>query len=156
MNMLDDRVKLLAEHILSLKTKGTFRTKLVFSRYQSVSKEALSDLERSLGMPIPNAIKTWLSVAGMGDINDVLAFRSEFFSVVYLEEVGRCLIFAQDDVGCFYAHHESTRRIYFLARSDNFYAVIADDFHSFIEEFELRKFRLDEWKDSMHIHNTGE
>ena len=64
----------------------------------------------------------------MGDINDVLAFRSEFFSVVDLEEVGRCLIFAQDDLGYFYAHHESTYRIYYVARSEVFHSVIADFF----------------------------
>ena len=153
--MTDERIQALAQHISSKKIRSFFGSKLVFKPYQSVSAEDLGSLENELNANIPDDIKTWIIEAGLGDVNEELAFRLEFFSMIDLHGVGRRLVFAQDILGNFYAHNEVTRNIYYVNRSSIFEAKIAEDFYSFIQEYERRRFQLDAWTSELHSNTTN-
>jgi len=79
----------------------------------------------------------------------VLAFRLAFILRIELKETSHGIIFAQDDLGNFYAQDSLTGFVHFISRATRFEAIMASDLYSFIKELEKRQFKLNDWTDEL-------
>ena len=58
-------------------------------------------------------------------------------------------MFAQDELGNFYAFVPESGAIVFFSRSAREYAILASSFASFMAELESRDFKVIEWAESV-------
>jgi hypothetical protein len=133
--------------ILKGKRKHLFGSKSLFQPYKPFTD--IVKLENEVSASLPDFLKTWLSVAGYGDINDKLSFRSEWFNSIDVGELKGHIVFAQDDLGNLYSFSTSDGAIHFINRSEPEFAFIANNFKDFLEEFERRGFELEEWTNNL-------
>ncbi|MDR2690299.1 MAG: SMI1/KNR4 family protein [Azoarcus sp.] len=148
----------LAKAVLSARRKGLFKSKPIFEVYAQTSPDELRHLEGRIGTSLPLSLRNWLLKVGYGDINEELSFREEWFSPIEVEEgwfspveegqLKGGAIFAQDDLGNFYAFN-SSGQIYFLSRSEPFCAVMSNDFLGFVQELVCRDYKLGTWIESL-------
>jgi hypothetical protein len=139
----------LVERIAAAQVKRLLGWKPLFRRYKPATAPELAAVERSLDCILPASLKDWLLKAGYGDFNEELSLREAWFSVIDRGELQGHVLFGQDDCGNFYAADPGSGGIHFVCRSAPEYACMADDFRSFLEELERRKFRLQPWVESL-------
>jgi len=140
----------LASRILSARRKRLFGSAPLFEPYKRVTEAELTDLERQLHCSLPEGLRAFLLTAGYGDINEVFSLRKEWFNVIDHGELTGHVIFAQDDLGNFYAFSPIDGGIHFICRSSPEYAFMAEGFNTFLQEFEQRAFQLEAWTDSLN------
>jgi len=134
-----------ATRILAMTRKRLLGVRALFEPYEPVSLGEIDRIEKITGTPLPPDLTTWLLTAGYGDLDQVLSFRHDWFQTITEGHLTDAVIFAQDDLGNFYAFWPSDGRIYFLNRSAPEYAAAAASFESFMQELERRDFQLEEW-----------
>lgn len=78
-----------------------------------------------------------------------LAIRYEWFQAVTQGQLRGSVVFAQDDLGNFYAYLPKDGSIWFFRRSEPTYAAVCSSFFAFMDELERRDFRLEQWMDSL-------
>ncbi len=139
----------IANRVLSSKRKRLFGYKPLFEPYQAVSEHEISELERELHVRIPEALRSWLLLAGYGDIAEDLSFRAEWFKPVEFGALKGNVLFAQDTLGNFYSFAPTNGHIYFFSRSAPEYALLAPNFRAFMEELERRGFQVLEWVENL-------
>lgn len=139
----------LTARILSGTRKSLFSTAPLFDAYEAVLPSEIERIEQKVRAGLPEDLKVWLLSAGYGDIAQTLSFRYDWFSKVQQGHLREAVIFAQDDLGNFYAYSQPEGRIIFFPRSSPEYADVAPSFPVFMEEFERRSFKLIEWMDSL-------
>lgn len=108
-------------------------------------------IEGRVRAPLPEALRTWLRALGYGDLDQALSFRYDWFQVVEYGHLSGAVIFAQDDLGNFYAYAPADGSVVVFSRSSRAYAVLAPSFMGFIEELERRDFKLGRWVDGVHL-----
>ena len=133
--------------ILHARRKRLFGSKPIFESYAPATD--IANVEARIGMSLPKTLRAWLEAAGYGDINGVLSFRSEWFSLIDRGELKGHVMFAQDILGNFYAFAPADGTVHFICRSAPEYAVLAKHFGAFLEELEQRDFQLEGWTDSL-------
>jgi len=133
--------------ILNARRKRLLGTKPLLEPHMPATD--IPDVEGRVGASLPESLSAWLSVAGYGDLNDVLSFRSEWFSVIERGELKGHVMFAQDILGNFYSFSPADGAIHFICRSAPEYAFLAKHFGAFLEELERRDFQLEAWTDSL-------
>lgn len=106
-------------------------------------------MEERLGHLLPESLRSFLLVAGYGDLNDVLSFREEWFTVIDGGQLAGHVIFAQDDGGNFYAFGPTDGRVHFVCRSFPEYAPMSPGFNEFLRELERHSFELETWTNSL-------
>jgi hypothetical protein len=139
----------LAERILKKTRKNWLRTRPLFRPFKPVDLVALERAENKVGTRLPEDLKTWLLSVGYGDVDEVLSFRHDWFHAIDQGHLKSAVIFAQDELGNFYAFSPVDGSIHFFARSSPEYATVAPSFRTFMEELEHRDFKLGEWMDSL-------
>ena len=139
----------LVQRILNAERKRLFGSRPVFKPFKPAAD--LSALEKRLGVSLPTQLRNWLSSVGYGDIDEVLSFRTEWFSVIDRGELKGHVTFAQDDLGNVYSFSPTDGGIHFVSRTSPEFAFIAKDFATFLEEFERRDFQLGAWIDSLEV-----
>src|SRR5208283_888900 len=85
--------------ILSAKRKRLLRSRPVFERFAHVSEAELFRLATGLNFKFTLGLSKWLLQAGYGDIDEVLSFREEYFSVINGGVLDGCISFARDSDG---------------------------------------------------------
>jgi hypothetical protein len=136
----------LFERILAAKRKRLLLgPKPMFEAYRAASASHLSDVEKRIGCPLPDALRSWLLRAGYGDINEELSFREEWFSVIDRGQLTGHVVFAQDILGNSYSFSPRTGEVHYVCGSAPEYAFMTKDFRAFLEELERRSFKLVEW-----------
>lgn len=140
-----------ADRLLSKRRKGAFRSRPVFERYAEVAAEELAATSQRIGRPIPPDFASWLTLVGYGDIDQTLSFRSEWFQPVQEGELRGGLLFAQDEVGNFYAFGPTGEAVVFFSRTEPTHAVLASSFREFLVELERRDYKLIDWVDSLEM-----
>ncbi|GHU02671.1 hypothetical protein FACS1894154_12530 [Betaproteobacteria bacterium] len=141
----------LTERILTKTRKKWFHTYPLFCPFKPVGSADIERVESGVGTPLPNDLKVWLLSAGYGDVDEALSFRHDWFHTIEQGRLKGSVIFAQDDLGNFYAYSPSEQNIHFFARSSSEYATVAPSFGAFMEELERRDFRLGEWMDGLAL-----
>jgi hypothetical protein len=139
--------------ILDARRKVFLGTKPMFEPHTPATD--ILDVEAKVGTSLPEGLSAWLSAAGYGDINEVLSFRSEWFSVIERGELTGHVIFAQDILGNFYSFSPVNGAIHFICRSAPEYAFLAKHFGAFLEELERRDFQLEALTDSLDAQHYG-
>jgi hypothetical protein len=124
-------------------------TKPVFEPYRAVSAADLTLVEQTVRADLPEDMRAWLLLVGYGDINEDLSFRLEWFKSVEQGALKGAVLFAQDNLGNFYAYVPSDGSIVFFSRSAPQYAVLASSFRVFMEELEQRDYKLMQWVESL-------
>lgn len=141
----------ITELILVKTRKRLFRDRPLFAPHRPVSRAEIDRVEDFIGTNLPEDMVAWFLRAGYGDIDEVLSFRSEWFDKIEIEQLGLVTIFAQDNLGDFYAFRHSDSYICFLSRSETEFALVAPSFQAFMVELEKRDFKLTEWMDELPI-----
>ncbi|WP_428573439.1 SMI1/KNR4 family protein [Ramlibacter sp.] len=134
----------LAKSILSARRKGLFRTKRIFEPYSTPNSDDLRRIEAALPIPLPNELRTWLLLAGFGDIGEELSFREEWFAAIESGPLRGSTRFAQDILGNFYAF-DLSGSIYYICRSEPKFAPLSNSFFEFIDELVRRDYHIVEW-----------
>ena len=137
--------------ILSAKRKRLLRSRPVFERFAHVSEAELFRLATGLNFKFTLGLSKWLLQAGYGDIDEVLSFREEYFSVINGGVLDGCISFARDSDGNRYAFSPKDGGIYFICESKPAVVRVSDDFPSFLQEFIRRDFQLNDWMGSISI-----
>ena len=145
----------LTARVLNKTRKKWFRKRPLFAPYKPVTSLEIERIEAKTGAPLPGDLKDWLLSVGYGDVDENLSFRYEWFSMVDQGHLRGTVIFAQDDVGNFYAYSPTKSSIVFFYRSAPEHAIVAASFLAFMEELERRDFKLGEWMDSMPLAPYG-
>jgi hypothetical protein len=133
--------------ILNTRRKRFLGSKPLFEPHKAATD--IPDVEARVGASLPERLSAWLLAAGYGDINEVLSFRSEWFSVIERGELKGHVMFAQDILGNFYSFSPADGAIHFICRSAPEYAFLAKHFGAFLEELERRDFQLEAWTNSL-------
>lgn len=141
----------LAARILNKTRKTWLRTRPVFRSFNPVDELELQRVEHRVGTQLPEGLRAWLLAAGYGDVDDVLSFRYDWFHTIEEGHRKGAVIFAQDELGNFYAFTSEDGAIHFFARSSPEYATVAPSFQAFMEELERRDFKLLQWMDSLAL-----
>lgn len=142
----------IANRILSLRRRKFLHSKPLFEQFRPISAIDIDQIERQVGATIPQDLAAWLLAVGYGDLDESLSFRFEWFKWfkwVEHSELEDLVIFAQDELGNFYAFVPERGTIVFLSRSAPTYTVLASSFVSFMSELERRDFKLIEWAESL-------
>ena len=139
----------IAQRLLSRASGSRPNSKPPFVRWRAATENEIALAEQKVGTTFPAELRAWLLLAGYGDINDDLSFRSEWLHRVDHGALRGAVMFAQDTLGNFYAWSNPDERIVFFARSESKYAVLASSFRSFMEELERRDYRILDWIDSL-------
>jgi hypothetical protein len=141
----------LADRVLSKTRKNWLRTRPVFRPFKPVDPAELERVEAKVGARLPEDLRAWLQAVGYGDVDDVLSFRYDWFHTIDQGHRGGAGIFAQDELGNFYAFTPKDGAIHFFARSSPEYVTVAPTFRAFMEELERRDFKLLEWMDNLAL-----
>jgi hypothetical protein len=144
-------VQAFAERILKKTRKTWFHTRPVFEPFTPVSAAEVERIESAVGAPLPEDLKAWLLAVGYGDVDETMSFRYDWFHTIEQGQLSGAVIFAQDDLGNFYACSPNNGSIHFFERSASEYATVAPSFHAFMEELERRDFKLGEWMDGLSL-----
>ncbi|QNM96727.1 SMI1/KNR4 family protein [Chitinimonas koreensis] len=140
----------LAKIILAARRRKLFRSAPIFDAHAVVSPDELRYLDSKVGTALPAALRDWLLAVGYGDIDDELSFREAWFAALETGPLQGSATFAQDTLGNFYAF-DAAGRIYFLARSEPAFTVVAENFSVFVEELIRRDYKLGEWMDAVKM-----
>ena len=150
--MSDKAFEELTARILIARRRRLFGSTSIFEQYKQVTASDLDSLESQLGHALPNALRIFLLIAGYGDLNgSYFGLRQEFFSVIETGELANHVMFAQDELGNFYAYSCADGAIFFIERHAPEHARLADNFETFLEELERRSFDLQGWTDSLKV-----
>jgi len=141
----------IAKTILSAKRRRLLRNRPVFKRFAPVSEAELFRLATGLNFKFTPGLSKWLRQAGYGDIDEVLSFREECFSVINGGGLDGCISFARDIAGNRYAFSPKDGGIYFICDSKPAVVRVSDVFSSFLQELIRRDFQLNEWMGSISI-----
>lgn len=139
----------LAARLLSQTRNKWFRRRPLWEASQPVTASEVERIEAKVGVPLPQDLEAWLLAVGYGDVDETLSFRYEWFQAVERGQLRGSVVFAQDDLGNFYAYLPNDGSIWFFKRSEPKYAAVCSSFRAFMEELERRDFRLDQWMDSL-------
>ena len=104
-----------------------------------------------MGCQLPESLRSWLLLAGYGDINQELSLREEWFSVVDRGQLKGHVFFAQDILGNLYSFSPVDGGIHYVCRSSPEYAFMAENFSVFLEQLERRSFKLEEWTNGLGV-----
>ena len=138
-----------AARILSRTRKHWFKVRPLFAAYKPIALPEIERIEKKIGTTLPEDLKVWLLSVGYGDIDEILSFRYDWFTQVRQGHLQGAVIFAQDNLGNFYAYLQSGGNIVFLPRSSPEYADIAPSFLVFMEELERQDFKLGDWMNGL-------
>jgi len=141
----------LADRIVSKTRKDWLRTRPVFRPFKPVDLLEVERVETKVGARLPEDLRAWLQAVGYGDVDDVLSFRYDWFHTIDQGHRKGAVIFAQDELGNFYAFTPEDGAIHFFARSSPEYVTVAPTFQAFMEELERRDFKLLQWMDSLAL-----
>lgn len=141
----------IAKTILSAKRRKFLRNRPVFERFAPVSEAELFRLATGLNFKFAVGVAKWLLLAGYGDIDNVLIFREECFSIIDGDPLHGHVSFAQDIAGNRYAFNPIDGSIYFIYHPEQAAVRVSDDFSSFLQELIRRDYQLKEWMDSISI-----
>jgi hypothetical protein len=139
----------IAQIILSANRRKLLISRPVFVRSSPVSEAELFRLATGLNFKFPLGLSKWLLLAGYGDIDEVLSFRENFFSVMKKGTPDGHVSFAQDTVGNQYVFSQQDGGIFYIGHTKQVVAKISDDFPSFMQELIRRDYRLNEWMSSI-------
>lgn len=135
----------ITSRVLAGRRKRLAGSSPLYESYRRIADSDLNALEERLGHLLPDGLRSFLLVAGYGDLNEVLSFREEWFTVIDSGELAGHVIFAQDDSGNFYAFGPTDERIHFVCRSSPEYAAMAAGFYEFLRDLERHSFELETW-----------
>ena len=138
----------LVNRLLNASRKGIFRSRQIFEPYKTAGDTGLDAIERDIGVSLPASLRTWLLKAGFCDLDEI-GFRREFFRVIDRGALSGHIVFAVDVGGNFYTFNPDDGCISFISRSAPEYAVMANNFTSFMEGLETHDFRLQAWTDEL-------
>ena len=141
----------LAQRILAKTRRNWLRTRPVFQPFKPVDQIELERVEAKVGARLPEDLRAWLLAVGYGDVNDVLSFRYDWFHTIDQGHRSGAVIFAQDELGNFFAFTPEDGAIHFFARSSPEYVTVAPSLRAFVEELERRDFKLLEWMDTLAL-----
>lgn len=141
----------LANRIVARTRKSWLRERALFRPFMPVDLVELERVETKVGARLPEDLRAWLQAVGYGDVDDVLSFRYDWFHAIGEGHLNGAIIFAQDELGNFYAFTSEDGAIHFFARSSPEYVTVALTFQAFMEELERRDFNLLEWMDSLAL-----
>lgn len=141
--------------VLNTSRKRWLRACPLFEPFAPVGAAEIEQAERKAGGPLPVELRAWLLAAGYGDVDETLSFRQDWFQKIETGHLTGFVIFAQDDLGNFYAYSQTDGSIYFLARSSPQYAKLASSFRAFMEELENRDFQLGAWTNSLPLASSA-
>lgn len=144
---MDEIVKI----ILSAKRRRLLRSRPVFERYNPVSEAELFRLATGLNFKFSLGLSKWLLLAGYGDIDEILSFRENLFSVINGGPLDGYISFAQDVAGNRYAFNPADGSIYYISQAEQFSAQISSDFPSFLQELIRRDYQLTAWMESLPL-----
>ena len=139
----------IAQTILSAKRRRLLRSHPVFERFAPVSEAELFHIATGLNFKFILGLSKWLRVAGYGDIDGMLSFREEYFSIVNGGPIDGYVMFARDIAGNRYAFNPSDGSIFLVSDPQQAPAQIASDFPSFLQELIKRDYRLTEWVENL-------
>lgn len=137
--------------ILSAKRKKFLRSRPVFVRYATVSEAELFHLATGLNFKFALSLSRWLRLAGYGDIDEILSFRKEWFSVLNGGALDGHVSFAQDVSGNRYAFNPVDGSIYYIQSPGHIAVRVSDDFPAFLQELIRRDYQLKDWMDSLPV-----
>ena len=140
----------IAQRLLSAHRKGFLRSRPVFAHHAPASAD-ITDLEKRVGRGLPEDLKSWLILVGFGDIDEALSLRNEWIQPVDQGELRGGFLFAQDELGNFYACAPHNGRIVFFSRSEAAHAVLAPSFRAFMEELERRDYTIIDWVSAVKL-----
>ncbi len=146
----------LAARILAMRTSGFLRSRPVFKLHRAVTESDLLSIEAKLKIALPSDLSSWLLEAGFGDIADQLSFRADWLCRLGEGDLRGAVVFAQDELGNFYAYSPGATSVIVLLRSSPQCASLAPDFTAFMEELERRKFELEPWVNSLVFKPYGQ
>ena len=141
----------IAKIILSAKRRRFLRSSLVFKRFAPVSEAELFRLAIGLNFKFTLPLSKWLLLAGYGDIDEVLSFREECFSLINGGAPDGYVSFAQDLAGNRYAFSPRNGAIYYVSHPKKDIVKISGDFPSFMQELIRRDYKLKDWMASITI-----
>ena len=139
----------LAARVLTKTRKRWFKTHPLFESHAPVTSSELERIEKKVGITLPADLQDWLLSVGYGDVDESLSFRYDWFSRVERGALLGAVIFAQDELGNFYAYSPKDWSIMFVSRSASKLTTVAPSFLAFMEELERRDFKLEYWMDSL-------
>jgi len=137
------------DRVLASTRRKFLRSTPLFASYRPVSAIEIEQVERQVDAKLPQDLKAWLLAVGYGDLDESLSFRSEWFTKVEQGKLKGSVVFAQDELGNFYAFVPEGGAVVFFSRSAPEYAVLASSFSSFMTELESRDFKVIEWAESV-------
>jgi len=136
--------------ILAGRRRRLFGSSPLYEPYRGVAGSDLDAVEKRLGHVLPEGLRSFLLVAGYGDINEVLSLREDWFSVIESGELAGHVTFAQDDGGNFYTFCPTDGRVHFVCRSFPEYAPMAAGFYEFLRELEQHSFHIEAWTSGLN------
>lgn len=141
----------LADRFLAARRQGRFGSRPVFELYKHPSQADLAKVEERIGRRLPSDLKSWLLIAGYGDIDRVLSFRDDWLQPIQEGEHKSGFLFAQDELGSFYGLSSADEQVVFFPRAERSCAVIAPSFEAMLIELERRDYRILQWMDSVDL-----
>ena len=144
-------MRALAERILMRTRKEWLHNRPLFEPFAAVNDAEIDRVEGKVRARLPEDLRAWLLAVGYGDIDQVLSIRYDWFHAIEKGHLSGAVIFAQDDLGNFYAYSASDGSILFFDRSSREYARVAPSFLSFMEELERRDFKLGTWMNGLDL-----
>lgn len=142
-------MRALADRVNSRTRRKLLRSRPLFEPYRSVSAADIARVEHQVESKLPQDLREWLLAIGYGDLDESLSFRFEWFKKIEPGELKGAVMFAQDELGNFYAFVPESGAIVFFSRSAREYAILASSFASFMAELESRDFKVIEWAESV-------
>lgn len=143
----------IAKIILSAKRRRFLRSRPVFERYAPVSEAELFRLAKGLNFKFSLELSKWLRLAGYGDIDEILSFREDKFSVINGGTLDGCVQFAQDVAGNRYAFNPADGSIHCIPHAGQPATQVSRDFPSFLQELIRRDYQLTAWMDGLSLPN---
>jgi hypothetical protein len=144
-------IQQLATSFLTARRKGWLRSSAVVTDRKVLSAADVEALESSLGCLIPGDMREWLMTVGFCTLDDQLNFQSHWFKRIDQGHLAGAVIFAQDELGSFYAYLPDSGRVVYFARSEPAYAVLAESFGEFLEQLQGKDYQVVNWVESLKL-----
>lgn len=135
--------------ILDAKRKHFLHSKPIFHFFAPAPEMDLFMTARKLNCKLSVGLSQWLRIAGYGDINETLIFRSDYFASIAEGALAGCVTFARDELGNSYAFSPKDEGIYYIDQHGDAYARMADNFIFFLQELIQRDYNLAQWRDTI-------
>ncbi|MEH6451351.1 MAG: SMI1/KNR4 family protein [Oleispira sp.] len=148
----------LAEKLLVGSTKKLFGRRPYFVQTEAYNESDFDQLEKKLGLQVPEDLINWLKSVGYGQINRELSIEKGWIQVFDNSGFGKlngALGIAQDDLGNYIVLNPNENwNVYYLCHDPMGIALICESFKDFVSMLSAEDFQIGKIVNDLEIDES--